>query len=87
MSYVKRFSENKLGMDYVVGDLHGHYDQLMADLQRIQFDFAKDRLFAVGDLGDRGEQSEKVIELLKEPWFFSVRGNHDQFILDRYEDE
>lgn len=85
--YKHTLGENKLGKDYIVGDLHGRYFELMSELKKIGFDFKKDRLIAVGDLGDRGDESEKVIKLLEEPWFYSVRGNHDQFILDQYEPE
>lgn len=87
MHFIQRFTENKVGRDFVVGDLHGHYDELIAELDSLDFDFQHDRLFTVGDLCDRGPKSEEVIELTNEPWFFSVRGNHDQFILDRYESE
>jgi serine/threonine protein phosphatase 1 len=45
----------------------------------------KDRLFSVGDLIDRGSDSLKVVNLLKEPWFFSVRGNHEQMAIDYFE--
>lgn len=85
--YVKQYSQNIKGQDWFVGDIHGHYEELMASLKDNGFDFARDRLFAVGDLGDRGLESEKVIQLLEQDWFYSVRGNHDQFILDQYEPE
>lgn len=85
--YVEKLTQNNSGVDYIVGDIHGHYEELMRELKRVDFDFHKDRLIAVGDLGDRGDESEKVIQLLEEPWFYSVRGNHDQFILDQYEPE
>lgn len=87
MSFILSFEENLSGTDYVVGDLHGHYDDLMKVLDKIHFDFTNDRLFATGDLGDRGPDSIKTIALVNEPWFFSVRGNHDQFILDCFEEE
>lgn len=85
--FVEQLSQNNLGDDYIVGDLHGRYSELMQQLKDIDFDFQKDRLIAVGDLGDRGDESDKVIQLLEEPWFRSVRGNHDQFILDQFEEE
>lgn len=40
------------------------------------------RDFVVGDLLDRGPQSPTVIEWPNQPWFFSVRGNHEQMVLD-----
>lgn len=77
MKYIKSYSRNLAGRDFVVGDIHGCYDQLMDLLKEIKFDFAKDRMFAVGDLVDRGPKSKDVLELLYEPWFHSVIGNHD----------
>ncbi|MGL9724118.1 metallophosphoesterase [Sodalis sp. (in: enterobacteria)] len=32
----------------------------------------------LGDLIDRGPQSEACLPLLENPWFRSVRGNHEQ---------
>lgn len=85
--YIQTLQQNKQGQDFIVGDLHGRYSELMNQLKEIDFDFDNDRLIAVGDLGDRGLESEKVIKLLEHEWFYSVRGNHDQFILDQYEPE
>lgn len=82
MGLVFRAKINTVGRDFVVGDIHGCYDKLLAALDDIGFDRKADRLFAVGDLVDRGHQNEQVVELLREPWFFSVRGNHDQMLLD-----
>lgn len=79
---IKRLKKNTQGKDYVVGDLHGCYNQLMKQLQEINFDFDKDRLIAVGDLIDRGEDSLKCLELVFEPWFYSVRGNHCELMFD-----
>jgi len=82
---VRHFENNKKGRDFIVGDIHGHYDELILSLEGLQFNFDKDRLFSVGDLVDRGTQSHKVVELLSENWFFAVRGNHEQMIINRYE--
>lgn len=76
------FSKNINGRDFIVGDIHGNYIELLALLKKVNFQFDKDRLFAVGDLTDRGAYNLKVISLLKENWFFSVRGNHEDIIMD-----
>ena len=60
-----------------MGDIHGHFTQLRTGLDRIGFDPEKDRLFATGDLVDRGPESHLVLEWLEKPWFFSVQGNHE----------
>ena len=77
MKKVLSISENTIGTDYVVGDIHGMFDLLEAELATIGFNKTTDRLFCTGDLVDRGIASEKVIQYLSEPWFFSCIGNHD----------
>lgn len=72
---------NTLGRDFIVGDLHGCLDLLQAELARIGFDRAVDRLFSVGDLADRGPDSIGCLRLLREPWFHAVRGNHEDMLL------
>lgn len=76
------FELNQKGRDFVVGDIHGNYDKLMDALNKIDFNFESDRLFACGDLIDRGPKSLECLELMYEPWFFSVRGNHEQMMFD-----
>lgn len=77
-----RFLKNTTGRDFVVGDLHGCYDLLIEKLRVISFDEQKDRLFSVGDLIDRGPDSEKCLMLIDKPWFFAVRGNHEQMMIE-----
>jgi serine/threonine protein phosphatase 1 len=72
---------NTKGNDYVVGDIHGHVPQLLQQLDQMEFDPQYDRLICVGDLIDRGPESEKAIELLQEDWFFSTMGNHEYLML------
>lgn len=60
MKHIKFYSRNLAGRDFVVGDIHGCYDQLMDLLKEIKFDFAKDRMFAVGIL---------LIEVLNQKMF------------------
>ena len=79
---ILQIKKNLIGTDYVVGDIHGMYSLLMQELKSINFDFTKDRLFAVGDLVDRGSENKEVINLLKEDWFFSVCGNHEQMCIE-----
>lgn len=77
----KLITENLVGKDYFVGDIHGELALLMRALQRCRFDFDQDRLFSVGDIIDRGPQSLKTLELLNEKWFFAVLGNHEEMLL------
>jgi serine/threonine protein phosphatase 1 len=72
---------NTAGNDYVVGDIHGHIPLLMKQLDQIGFDRQQDRLICVGDLIDRGPESAKAIELLREDWFYATMGNHEYLML------
>ncbi|WP_163558622.1 metallophosphoesterase [Halomonas sp. NO4] len=71
-------AENRHGRDFVVGDIHGEYRLLEQALCRVDFQAARDRLFAVGDLIDRGPDSFACLALALEPWFCGVRGNHEE---------
>lgn len=82
MSQVLHLPPNVFGRDFVVGDVHGCYIELMALLAEVGFDPLRDRLIATGDLGDRGPASASVFRLLETDWFWSVRGNHEQMLLD-----
>lgn len=75
-----RHPANTAGRDFVVGDLHGCVDVLRALLHDIRFDPARDRLFSVGDLVDRGPASETTLDLLDRPWCHVVRGNHEEVL-------
>lgn len=77
----KSYAKNENGSDYVVGDIHGCFSKLKEAMQEAGFNYETDRLFSVGDLVDRGHECEMVTDWLKCPWFFPVRGNHDDFAI------
>ena len=68
---------------YIVGDIQGCAEGLNALLKKVSFDPATDRLFAVGDLVARGEDSLATVELLMGlgDRFQAVLGNHDLHLL------
>ena len=72
---------NLQGRDFIVGDLHGHPDVLRRLMDHEAFDYDTDRLFSVGDLVDRGPNSAGALDLLDQPWFYPVLGNHDAMLL------
>lgn len=72
---------NTTGRDFIVGDLHGCTNMLLALLDHIHFDPSVDRVFSVGDLVDRGPDSEGCLTLLEYPWFHAVLGNHDAMLM------
>ncbi len=81
MSLVQRFTRNDTGRDFVVGDIHGCFDDLCGEMDRVEFDPQKDRIFSVGDLVDRGPMSADAISWIGQDWFHAVRGNHEQMAI------
>lgn len=82
--------ENTRGDDIIMGDLHGSLSLLQSQLQKLK---PEDRLFMVGDLIDRGENSLGVLELIKTinqkrkaanlaPQIYITRGNHEDMFLN-----
>ena len=78
----QRVPANAKGRDFVAGDLHGSLRKLEDHLAAEDFNPALDRLFLVGDLIDRGPDSMGCLELLREPWVYAVRGNHERMLID-----
>lgn len=79
---IRQYTDNKVGKDYVVGDIHGEFKKLKTLLKKIGFNFSTDRLFSVGDLCDRGPHSEDLIDWIEYEWFIPVMGNHEVMILN-----
>ena len=82
MYRIASFPPNEQGRDFVVGDVHGHFKLLAKALDNLEFNTEIDRIFSVGDLIDRGPDSEDVLNWLGKPWFHAVRGNHEQMVID-----
>ncbi len=81
MSKFKIFELNTIGRDFAVGDVHGHFTKLQVALEAVGFNPVTDRLFSVGDLVDRGPESEQVLTWLERPWFHAVQGNHEDMAI------
>jgi serine/threonine protein phosphatase 1 len=79
---IQYLSKNHKGRDFVCGDLHGCFELLEERLCEIHFNYQHDRLFSVGDIIDRGGESDQALNYLKKSWFYCIRGNHEQMFLD-----
>lgn len=84
-SHVKTFGNNLKGRDFFCTDVHGHFDLLHQELNNVSFNSEVDRLFSGGDWCDRGPDSKYILDYLTLPWIHSVRGNHEQMLIDAYE--
>lgn len=81
---IQYFPPNTRGRDFYAGDIHGAFKLLDKALSAVNFDPARDRLFVTGDLINRGKHSERALDYLAQPWFHSIRGNHEQFLIDSF---
>ena len=59
---------------YVIGDVHGEYQTLLALIAQLPRDA---KLIFVGDLIDRGAQSQEVVAFIRENNHQTVMGNHE----------
>lgn len=72
---------------FVVGDVHGCYDELIQLLTTANALTNPNILVLfVGDLVSKGPKSKAVVNLIREnfPRFYSVRGNNEEMVLREY---
>ncbi len=65
----------------VIGDVHGHYDALIALLDSIS-PTSEDEVYFLGDLIDRGPKSAQVVDFVMRNQYACLRGNHEEMLLD-----
>lgn len=79
---IQTHAANLVGRDFAIGDLHGSHSCLLNLLHNLNFNHEVDRLFSCGDLNDRGPDSRACLDLLRFPFFFSIKANHELLLLD-----
>ncbi len=75
--------DNYFMSTYLIGDVHGCYDELHSLLQQVAFDAEKDTLWLTGDLVARGPGSLEVLRYVRSlgSAVRMVLGNHDLHLL------
>lgn len=69
-------------MVYCMSDIHGDLEKFHSMLQLIRFS-AKDTLFVIGDIIDRGPDGIEIIEeIMNSGNIIMLLGNHEKMCLD-----
>lgn len=71
------------GRRIFIGDIHGHYDGLMALLDVVA-PGETEQVYFLGDLIDRGPSSAQVLQFVRQSGFQSLLGNHEQLLLEAF---
>ncbi len=79
-------------MHYVIGDVHGCFDELMSLLDIIESEDPAAEFIFLGDFPDRGPKIRKTLDWMLDNItdsgkYRSVRGNHEQSVIDWFYDE
>jgi serine/threonine protein phosphatase 1 len=63
---------------YLIGDVHGCYDTLIALIAQLP---ENAKIIFCGDLIDRGPKSKQVINFVRENGHYCVMGNHEDMMI------
>jgi serine/threonine protein phosphatase 1 len=81
---VLRLPRNTRGRDLIITGPHGAYDLVWDAMKAANFDRSCDRLLVGGDLIDRGAGSARAGIFLRQPYVYSVAGNHERMLIDAW---
>jgi len=77
---------NRVGRDFVVGDVGGAFDLVFQAMRDAAFEPSRDRLLSVGHLLAGASSLASCIQFLRAPSVFAVLSNSEQDLLDLFAD-
>lgn len=77
---------NRVGRDFIVGDLGGAFDQVFEAMRDAAFDPGRDRLLSVGHLLAGAHSLTNCIRFLRSPSVYAVISNSEQDLIDLFAD-
>ncbi|XP_054719803.1 bis(5'-nucleosyl)-tetraphosphatase, symmetrical-like [Uloborus diversus] len=79
-SFVEKYDEI-----FVIGDIHGCFDELQMLLKKAEAEKDSTLKIIVGDLVNKGPKNAEVLDYLRQSAsILAVRGNHDEVVLKEY---
>jgi len=73
-------------MKWIIGDCHGCYNTLIYLLQKLPNNAEPKDIVFVGDLIDRGPDSRKIINFVRDGGYTCLQGNHEQLMIEAFDD-
>ncbi len=71
---------------WVIGDVHGHFKTFQLLVEKLELK-ENDVVVMLGDLIDRGPESSEVVSFVrKKRNFYSIRGNHEQMMIEGFDE-
>ena len=67
---------------FIVGDIHGCFEEFLALLKKLNYQPKKHRLILVGDIIGKGPYSLKMLKWVRQYSIEMVRGNHEQAFIE-----
>ena len=85
---VRQLPRNEKGRDLIVSDIHGQRETFERLVEAVHYSPEEgDRLLLLGDLIDRGPDSQGMLQWLQRDDVECIRGNHEQLLLDAFDGE
>lgn len=70
-------------MLYIIGDVHGCYDSLLALFKKIN-PKPSDDIYFVGDVVHKGPKSAQVLAFIRKNGYHIIMGNHEKLMIDNF---